>query len=1204
MSAPPREPNAPPPPVNPAVLDKEVQGLVLTTYRATHSRNLILKVREREPARRFIGELLKRRLLTFGPSERRSSGSACAINIGFTFAGLRALGAPKRLLDDLDDKSHAFGEGPTTRAAACLGDAGESAAERWDSAFAPEHAHVWIAVYGSAPTHIQAALADLQTLPGAMAGLEGWMRPETALDGAHLLDPDQPSVRRVHFGLRDNLTKPSIIDTRPASGQTDRPPRSAPGELLLGYPNDAQADVWTGSKHTQAEIAHFLRNGSFGVLRKIQQYEGRLAAFLETQVQRQQDAGHDFVTAAYLKAKMCGRWPNGAPLQPGVTVEPPAPNGASLRLQDFSQDQQGEGCPFGAHIRRAHPRDDPLFPQRSRVLFRRGIPYGTEYLPTAGAPPLSPEEIDRTDRGLLGIFFCARIEDQFEQLISEWLEKNPLGPPNQGRAKDPLLGNHDEPLAEFHIPLKDSAPMVLSGFDPFVRTRGTLYAMFPSRTALAIMAHGAQWDLAFGMPIPAPDAAPVPDAPASTAARAPASAVPRPPTEDKPLDFTAEESRAVDPKEIAHAAMAAPSDRFCDVVMEGGITSGIIYASAVVELGRHYRFQSIGGSSIGAFGAALTAAAEFRRRHGWGDGFARLALLPDKLAQEDDDGRTQLERLFVPEPRTRRLFQIFLATLERGSRTSLLAAGFAQALRQYRGWIALSVTLTVLGVLAGPFSTIAHCLSGASGDATWACRIGLFSWTLATVIALLATVVGTLFLGIGHDLLRGMVRNGFGLCRGWSKDASLDPPDLAGYLHASIQQVAGRHVLDDPPLTFADLWNAPGCPTQALGLARNIGPQRSINLEMYTSNLTHGRPYRFPLDTEATVDRLFFREKELLDYFPARIVQYLVSVSEPYAKKAHDDPDHLQVGAGFYELPVDRLPIVIAVRMAMSFPGLISAVPLFAIDRERKRKTLSRCWMSDGGLCSNFPIHLFDSFVPMWPTFGIALYTRPESDDRRVRLPDLHTEGAGDEWNHEPDAAGTRTGRLVAFLKAIWLTTWHWNDSTMMRMPGVRERVVRVYLAPGEGGVNIRMRADRIRVLGTEYGREAARAFISKFAEPTSPGWHEHRWVRFNTLLLAVRERLRDFSAAAGMNHHTVPLAQQIAAAASAPPLRGAHPTDPAPSEAPLDAGQIVLLESQLKALEGIAAAFGKIDVAMDVKDPKPPFHPVPKPNLRMRHPT
>ena len=49
--------------------------------------------------------------------------------------------------------------------------------------------------------------------------------------------------------------------------------------------------------------------------------------------------------------------------------------------------------------------------------------------------------------------------------------------------------------------------------------------------------------------------------------------------------------------------------------MEGGVTSGIIYASAVAELAPHYRFRNIGGSSIGAFAAALTAAAEYSRRY-------------------------------------------------------------------------------------------------------------------------------------------------------------------------------------------------------------------------------------------------------------------------------------------------------------------------------------------------------------------------------------------------------------------------------------------------------------------------------------------------------------------------------------------------------------------------------------------------------------
>jgi predicted acylesterase/phospholipase RssA len=89
----------------------------------------------------------------------------------------------------------------------------------------------------------------------------------------------------------------------------------------------------------------------------------------------------------------------------------------------------------------------------------------------------------------------------------------------------------------------------------------------------------------------------------------------------------------------------APSDRFCDIVMEGGVTSGIIYASAVSELAKSYRFNCIGGSSIGAFAAALAAAAEYSRRKGSGVGFELMSTLPATLAEEDERSET---RLFSP----------------------------------------------------------------------------------------------------------------------------------------------------------------------------------------------------------------------------------------------------------------------------------------------------------------------------------------------------------------------------------------------------------------------------------------------------------------------------------------------------------------------------------------------------------------------------
>src|SRR5262249_49245321 len=91
------------------------------------------------------------------------------------------------------------------------------------------------------------------------------------------------------------------------------------------------------------------------------------------------------------------------------------------------------------------------------------------------------------------------------------------------------------------------------------------------------------------------------------------------------------------------------------------------------------------------------------------------------------------------------------------------------------------------------------------------------------------------------------------------------------------------------------------------------------------------------------------------------------------------------------------------------FPLLISAVPLWSIDWSRtkneearnawedwlkrqdntwdsirdhpdrwqgipaQRPHAGRCWFSDGGITSNFPVHLFDAPIPRWPTFVINL---------------------------------------------------------------------------------------------------------------------------------------------------------------------------------------------------------------------------------------
>jgi hypothetical protein len=270
-------------------------------------------------------------------------------------------------------------------------------------------------------------------------------------------------------------------------------------------------------------------------------------------------------------------------------------------------------------------------------------------------------------------------------------------------------------------------------------------------------------------------------------------------------------------------------------------------------------------------------------------------------------------------------------------------------------------------------------------------------------------------------------------------------------------------------------------------------------------------------------------------------------------------------------------------------------VPLYSVVHGSRHRRIGRCWMSDGGLCSNFPIHLFDSFLPMWPTFGISLETRDENNQDPVRLPAFHTSGRADSWDNGPE---TRPWRLFGFLRSLWRTTWRWNDSTMMRMPGVRDRVVRLYLAQNEGGVNIRMPPQRIRMLGTTYGTPAAKAFIEKFQAAGSRGWQEHRWVRLNCLMISLRERIRNFSKAAKIDRHATPVEHQFKAALDTAPLgKPDFRSRFWPSEEKLD-------KQQVDELRRLVAGLCELEKVFENPGEKEPYRAVPRSSLRMRHPT
>ena len=103
---------------------------------------------------------------------------------------------------------------------------------------------------------------------------------------------------------------------------------------------------------------------------------------------------------------------------------------------------------------------------RSRALLRRGMPYGDH---------------GSKERGFVGHFFCASIEDQFEHLVGQWGERVPLGSADRGGARDPLIGAHEYDDGDFEIPTDDpKASLTVKGLKPFVRVVGTSYLFYPS----------------------------------------------------------------------------------------------------------------------------------------------------------------------------------------------------------------------------------------------------------------------------------------------------------------------------------------------------------------------------------------------------------------------------------------------------------------------------------------------------------------------------------------------------------------------------------------------------------------------------------------------------------------------------------------------------------------------------------------------------
>lgn len=627
-----------------------------------------------------------------------------------------------------------------------------------------------------------------------------------------------------------------------------------------------------------------------------------------------------------------------------------------------------------------------------------------------------------------------------------------------------------------------------------------------------------------------------------------------------------------------------PEDRFCDLVMKGGITSGIVYPKAIALLAQKYRFRSIGGTSAGAIAAAVTAAAEFKRRStGTREGFEILAGLPDELkAKLPGTKRSKLLSLFQPQPKTRRLFSVLVNSLNSGGTYDRILSVAGGLLLAYLAATGLSIVVAAAAYLIG---------------------LDLFGCVLLLLIALVLSIAVSVYI----DVTRAVVENGYGMCTGLSTEEG--HPALTPWLNELIQRAAGLPS-EGSPLTFGMLWDAKGFPPVWLKIPAGT-TARSIDLQMFSTNLGHGRPYIFPLpEADAAKsrfrdrERLFFRPKELGRYLPADVAEWMRTKGTPYVADAgrgdKDPPTQEATALALLELPPARdFPVILAARMSLSFPFLFAAVPLWAIDFDPPagQRHFRRCWFSDGGISSNFPMHLFDGLVPSWPTFGIDL--EPKFNGREmVFLPSDYTQGYGERWDNF-DAAPASASRFGGFLSAIMSTMQNWNDNSLARMPGVRDRIARVRLDAKEGGLNLNMDA-RVIDKVAQRGEEAAAQLVSRFFDSPTPGsqaagWDEQRFVRLCVLLKMLESRAPGLANAL-VAHCEYATDYDTLIARWTQSAENPNTVAPPGFEAPFT-------PTQADALRGVIRELNRLSTAMTEPSNVTSFKPVPKPELRVRPP-
>ncbi len=453
-------------------------------------------------APRLVESIAAGGLLAFGENTPTDVSAA----IAFSSDGLAHMGLGEldyRLGGDPDGSTlktfpTGFLDGMSTDARARMfGDAGDSSPKHWTWAREDGRPHAVFIVYAK----------DSETLTVVGERLKREMREQYGfdlLDSIRMTDlPEKGSDMQELFGFNDGVSQPVMRGTKRYHEGIHEMHVVEPGEFILGYGDnrgDTPPSPVVGPEYDRGLLPSLTsdlpgrfpafersrshaprdlgRNGSYLVIRQLEQNATGFKAHTAAQASAvQQRFPGSPVTADWIAAKMVGRWRNGSSL-----VRNPFAQGDAAD-NDFLygvEDPQGIRCPYGAHTRRAFPRDSlspddttQLSISNRHRLLRRGRAYGSE-------------DGKRAD-GLLFMCLNTDIERQFEFVQQTWV----ASPNFHGLAgePDPVIASRTgaAPSSNFTIPTP-SGPITLLGIESFVTVRNGGYFFLPSRSAILFLA--------------------------------------------------------------------------------------------------------------------------------------------------------------------------------------------------------------------------------------------------------------------------------------------------------------------------------------------------------------------------------------------------------------------------------------------------------------------------------------------------------------------------------------------------------------------------------------------------------------------------------------------------------------------------------------------------------------------------------------------